>query len=827
MADNLHDDDGLHDVKPNFGYWFDVEEATRQVSLYEEKTGTRFGFQREDANFGTGTLNNEDCRIQWEENEKYQGERLVFDGVPFVVLGTRHLGCQYGIRNAVKKDKYIEWRKEHVGHNSPPRRGSCPAKVILKEVIKFPDYKIDANTNYEKKKWSKVIRDDLVMGTAHPQQRIYVELPDSEAHVHSVLLKKVSEDTVSRPNPLHCLICNGKLLTSARSAVTLFSEEARTSHRQLELHSVLSDIIDQELEEEMLHSSIVCSKCFNLIDDIDSLEEQLVNKKQMVANRYKRTVAEINQSPESPASFMLDDDDFADAAPFGKRKGRGRGRGRPPGRPRGRGRGRPRGRPKGSAPIKSPEKCIVKLELEPADDNGLENVTFFSALKSPPSLKTIKKEDIMSDLETPDHQQKTENIEDTGTNVDDMIDEVSGADMPLVDGDVAVEIQGDVLEVVEEVLEEEVKQGKRFSCSECEKQFLTKAAVRNHIKVHNRLDSYDCEECEKSFATKYRLKAHLKTHIDRDRPHKCRVCNKSFYTRYHLNTHMRSHEGVRNFVCELCGKALSTQKTLELHALTHTGEKPFQCEICGSTFRQRSNLLTHIKATHYQEKNYHCQMCQKSFVRKRLLVYHMNSVHTGQRPYKCELCNASFVYPHYYKRHLRKHTGIKPHKCNVCGKTFASRENRNAHMFIHSDKKPYECKICGAGFMRKPLCVSHLANHGHTENAEDYILFNSPSLLVGGHEELIVAEDEEAARAVHAVRMAEETSAQETIVAESTQIMRDTKVVKVMSRPVHIIEADDTTRYVIHSGDRVRDENMEHFFAALQGQVVEVRTEDF
>nr|XP_053639660.1 zinc finger and BTB domain-containing protein 17-like isoform X1 [Cherax quadricarinatus] len=798
-----------------------------QVMLHEERTGTRYGFLRADPNFGTATWNNEECRIQWEESEKYQGERLTFDGVPFIVLGTKHLGCQYGVRNPGKNGKYLEWKKECGGQLSPSRRGSCPAMVVLKEVIKLPDYRIDNNTSYEKKKWSKMIRDDLLMGNARPQQRIYVELPSSKAHVHTVLVKRVNEDTLSRHNPPHCLICNAKLSASARSAIAIFSREVRTSHRQLEVHSVLGEIINQELKETLLHSTVICSKCFNLIDDIDSIEDQLNSKKQCVANRYKRTVAEIHQNPESPRNFMLDDDEFADTTPFGKRRGRGRGRGRPPGRPRGRERGRPRGRPRGSSPKKSPAETIVKLELE--QDDELNNVTLFAALKSPHSLKTIKKEDIMSDLDPPVHPQKFENTEDSDINRDDINEDVGEADIPITNGDVAMEIQGDVLEVVEEVLEEEVKQGKRFSCSECEKQFLTKAAVRNHIKVHNRLDSYDCEECEKSFATKYRLKAHLKTHVDRDRPHNCRVCNKAFYTRYHLNTHMRSHEGVRNFVCELCGKALSSQKTLELHALTHTGEKPFQCEICGSTFRQRSNLLTHIKATHLQEKNYHCQVCQKSFVRKRLLVYHMNSVHTGQRPYKCDLCNASFVYPHYFKRHLRKHTGVKPHKCQICGKTFASRENRNAHMFIHSDKKPYECKLCGAGFMRKPLCASHLANHGHTENAEAYILFNSPSLLalVGGHEDLIVAEDEEAARAVHAVRMAEETSPQETIIEEPAQLMCDTKVVKVMSRPVHIIEADDSTRYVIHTGERPRDENMEHFFAALQGQVVEVRSEDF
>ncbi|XP_047469997.1 zinc finger and BTB domain-containing protein 17-like isoform X1 [Penaeus chinensis] len=824
-------DDLFRHVNPNWGYSLDLDRAMGAVRIHEEKTGTRYDVLRQDPHFGASLWNSEDCRIQWEENEKHVGERLVFDGVPFIILGSKHLGCQYGVPNPGKNNKYTEWKQEQ-DEPSQPRRGQCPAKVVLREVIKFPDYRIDNNNSYEKKKFSKMLRDDLTLGAARLQRRIYVELPTAEAHVHTVLVKKVNEASMAHTNAPHCLVCNAKLSASARSAVPLFSGEARTSHRQLELHSVLGSILEEDMQESCLHSSILCSRCYNLIDDIDSLEEQLINKKQVIANRYKRTMAEINKvSGSSEGDYLMDDeeeeDDFDDV-PYGKyRSSRGRGRGRPPGRSRGRGPGRPRGRPKINTPKKSPTKCIVKLEYDPERVEDLENVTFFPPIKSPP-LKTIKKEDIMHGLETPDNPlQKIENEE--GGHIDEKVlhANVSGADMPIVEGDVTMDIQGDVLNVVEEVLEEEVKRGKMFACSECDKQFLTKAAVRNHIKVHNHLDSYDCEECEKSFATKYRLKAHLKTHIDRDRPHNCRVCNKAFYTRYHLSTHMKSHEGLRNFVCELCGKALSTQKTLELHALTHTGEKPYQCEICGSTFRQRSNLHTHIKATHYQEKNYHCQLCQKSFVRKRLLVYHMNSVHTGERPYKCELCNASFVYPHYYKRHLRKHTGVKPHKCHICNKAFASRENRNAHMFTHSDKKPYECKICGSGFMRKPLCASHVTAHGHTENVEAYIIFNSPSLLVSaGQEEMVVADEEEAARAVHAVRMAEEANTHETI-EEPVQIMRDGKVVKVMSRPVHIIEADDTTRYVIHTTDRGRDENMEHFFAALQGQVVEVRSEDF
>ncbi|KAG0714448.1 Metal regulatory transcription factor 1 [Chionoecetes opilio] len=232
----------------------------------------------------------------------------------------------------------------------------------------------------------------------------------------------------------------------------------------------------------------------------------------VVVNRYKRTISEVTQAPASPTiphSEDADDDPNYDINEHYNK--RGRGRGRSPGRPRlrGRGRGRPKGRAKPTDNIS--ESCLVKLELE----ETLEEETFHKSLKTPQSLQTIKKEDIMSDLDS---------IEDSQENmvrIEALEEEEVEMEMPLDKDDVAMELQEDVLEVVEEVLEKEVQEGKRFSCSQCHKQFLTKAAIRNHIKVHDRLDSYECDECEKSFSTKYRLKAHLKIHVDRDRPHNC------------------------------------------------------------------------------------------------------------------------------------------------------------------------------------------------------------------------------------------------------------------------------------------------------------------
>lgn len=146
--------------------------------------------------------------------------------------------------------------------------------------------------------------------------------------------------------------------------------------------------------------------------------------------------------------------------------------------------------------------------------------------------------------------------------------------------------------------------------------------------------------------------------------------------------------------------------------------------MCPSRFAQRSNLMSHKRATHFNDKRYKCETCSRSFKRRRLLEYHIKATHTGERPHKCETCSATFVYPEHYKKHIRIHTGVKPFACEVCGKTFNSRDNRNAHRFVHSDKKPYECTVCHQGFMRKPLLLAHMEAQQHLNNQ---IIVNQPS----------------------------------------------------------------------------------------------------
>ncbi|XP_064118125.1 uncharacterized protein LOC135223552 isoform X2 [Macrobrachium nipponense] len=313
-------------LKNNFGYCLRLNAVSTLLRKHEENTSTRYSLIRSDPNFGNSTWNNEDCRIQWEEGEKIVGERLMFDGVPFFVLGTRYLGCQFGNESDQKMSIYLDLKDSPSGQ-CEAKREKCPAKIILKEVIKFPHYKIESNTNYEKKKWSKLVRDDLCKGTAKTERRIYVELPKSDAHVHTITWKTSGVTTTM---PTHCLVCNARLSSSTRATVSLFSDGVRTSHRQLEVASVLSSIVNKELIASNLHSTMICSKCFNLIDDIDALEEQLSSKKQHVMDKFERTLVEVNGKAELKED-AVDELDSQDDQLYGKRPRVERKRGRPPG----------------------------------------------------------------------------------------------------------------------------------------------------------------------------------------------------------------------------------------------------------------------------------------------------------------------------------------------------------------------------------------------------------------------------------------------------------------------------------------------------------------
>ncbi|MPC67145.1 GDNF-inducible zinc finger protein 1 [Portunus trituberculatus] len=167
-------------------------------------------------------------------------------------------------------------------------------------------------------------------------------------------------------------------------------------------------------------------------------------------------------------------------------------------------------------------------------------------------------------------------------------------------------------------------------------------------------------------------------------------------------------------------------------------------------------------------KTFGCTHCSKRFRSEAALQEHFN-VHTGNRPYACDQCCKKFTSKHILKTHMKTH-GVR--------------------------QRPHQCRTCVVA-----------AEGGKGEGG------TSPGTTV------------------RTMKLDEDQSLEPSLDG-SVQLVRggvrDGETVEVVSRPVHIIEADDLPRYIIHTtgGGERTEEGVGHFFASLQGQVVEVRAED-
>lgn len=60
---------------------------------------------------------------------------------------------------------------------------------------------------------------------------------------------------------------------------------------------------------------------------------------------------------------------------------------------------------------------------------------------------------------------------------------------------------------------------RKFACNACDKRFLKRSNLIDHLKIHANLKSFQCDFCSKSFIQYGNLKAHLRSHT-KEKPFK-------------------------------------------------------------------------------------------------------------------------------------------------------------------------------------------------------------------------------------------------------------------------------------------------------------------
>ena len=143
-----------------------------------------------------------------------------------------------------------------------------------------------------------------------------------------------------------------------------------------------------------------------------------------------------------------------------------------------------------------------------------------------------------------------------------------------------------------------------ITCCICQKKFLVRNSLEKHLRnVHNQGEGtkHFCPTCGKQFYYKDDLKNHIPVHAG-EHNFKCSEmnCDKAYSTLKALRKHNKlTHQvDIESVTCKVCNKQLATKYKLKAHMLVHSDAKPFSCTHCSDTFKERRNVIKHIKLKH-------------------------------------------------------------------------------------------------------------------------------------------------------------------------------------------------------------------------------------
>lgn len=143
----------------------------------------------------------------------------------------------------------------------------------------------------------------------------------------------------------------------------------------------------------------------------------------------------------------------------------------------------------------------------------------------------------------------------------------------------------------------------------------------------------------------------------------CPHCERRFGNDDEFEAHLKNHKEGRFMTCELCGRSI-VSSSLKTHLKLHF--KRFCCEFCSHKFRNRSDLMKHIRLNHDRPDNYECHFCMKKIRHKPALEKHLEFCRGPGSVGPCVHCGQNFVTKSDRMYHVQKfHTGYVCRMCNL------------------------------------------------------------------------------------------------------------------------------------------------------------------
>ncbi|XP_027629455.1 calcium-responsive transcription factor isoform X2 [Tupaia chinensis] len=161
------------------GYCISETELESVLTFHKQQTQSVWGTRQSPSPAKPAT------RLMWKS------QYVPYDGIPFVNAGSRAvvMECQYGPR---RKGFQLKKISEQESRSCQLYKATCPARIYIKKVQKFPEYRVPTDPKIDKKiirmeqeKAFNMLKKNLV--DAGGVLRWYVQLPTQQAHQYHEL----------------------------------------------------------------------------------------------------------------------------------------------------------------------------------------------------------------------------------------------------------------------------------------------------------------------------------------------------------------------------------------------------------------------------------------------------------------------------------------------------------------------------------------------------------------------------------------------------------------------------------------------------------------
>ncbi|XP_006889213.1 PREDICTED: LOW QUALITY PROTEIN: calcium-responsive transcription factor [Elephantulus edwardii] len=161
------------------GYCISETELESVLTFHKQQTQSVWGTRQSPSPAKPAT------RLMWKS------QYVPYDGIPFVNAGSRAvvMECQYGPR---RKGFQLKKISEQESRSCQLYKATCPARIYIKKVQKFPEYRVPTDPKIDRKiirmeqeKAFNMLKKNLV--DAGGVLRWYVQLPTQQAHQYHEL----------------------------------------------------------------------------------------------------------------------------------------------------------------------------------------------------------------------------------------------------------------------------------------------------------------------------------------------------------------------------------------------------------------------------------------------------------------------------------------------------------------------------------------------------------------------------------------------------------------------------------------------------------------